>query len=210
MGIEVTRANQGIFISQKKYNLELLKEYGVLNVRPYKLPKDPSLKLKADMGSPLVDPETYRRLIGKLIYLTVTRPDICYTVQLLSQFMQNPTSIHMQAAKHLLRAIAITCCEVTWVVSLLKDLGLTDLGLVDLHCDNQAALHIDANPMFHAWTKHIEVDCHFVRDHIKAGLVKPSYVNTKLQLADVFTKVVSVDQHKILLDKLGVSKSLHS
>ncbi|GJR68124.1 cysteine-rich receptor-like protein kinase 8 [Tanacetum coccineum] len=163
-------------LEEKKYNLELLKEYGVLNVRPYKLPKDPSLKLKADMGSPLVDPETYRRLIEKAEY----------------------------------RAMALTCCKVTWVVSLLKDLGLTDLGLVDLHYDNQAALHIDDNPVFHAWTKHIEVDCHFVRDHIKAGLVKPSYVNTKLQLADVFTKVVSMDQHKLLLDKLGVSKSLHS
>ncbi|GJR80268.1 retrovirus-related pol polyprotein from transposon TNT 1-94 [Tanacetum coccineum] len=280
LGIEVTRADQGIFISQKKYALDLLTEYGVLNAKPYKLPKDPNLKLQADVGSPLSDPEPYRRLIGKLIYLTVTRPDICYTVQLLSQFMQNPTSIHMQAAKHLLRyllnspgqgvvlthksaahltaycdsdwascpmsrrsttgycillgdspiswkskkqavvarssaeaeyrAMALTCCEVTWVVSLLKDLGLSDLGPVDLHCDNQAALHIAANPVFHARTKHIEVDCHFVRDQIKAGLIRPSYVNTKLQLADVFTKVVSVDQHKILLSKLGVSSSLHS
>ncbi|GKE39488.1 cysteine-rich receptor-like protein kinase 8, partial [Tanacetum coccineum] len=97
-----------------------------------------------------------------------------------------------------------------WVVSLLKDIGLTDLGPADLHCDNQVALHIAANLMFHARTKHIKVDCHFVRDQIKADLVKPSYVNTKLQLADVFTKVISVDQHKLLLDKLGVSQSLHS
>ncbi|GJZ19764.1 cysteine-rich receptor-like protein kinase 8 [Tanacetum coccineum] len=135
MGIEVTRADQGIFISQKKHTLELLKEYGVLNVRPYKLLKDPSLKLQADMGSPLVDPETYKRLIGKLIYLTVTRPDICYTVQLLSQFMQNPISIHMQAAKHLLRAMALTACKKFMGVSLLKGSGSHDLGLVDLHYD---------------------------------------------------------------------------
>nr|GEW47173.1 retrovirus-related Pol polyprotein from transposon TNT 1-94 [Tanacetum cinerariifolium] len=237
LGIEVTRADQGIFISQKKYALDLLTEYGVLNAKPYKLPKDPNLKLQADVGNPLSDPEPYKRLIGKLIYLTVTRPDICYNVQLLSQFMQNPTSIHMQAAKHLLRyllnspgqgdshiswkskkqavvarssaeaeyrAMALTCCEVTWVVSLLKDLGLSDLRPVDLHWDNQATLHIASNPVFHARTKHIEVDCHFVRDQIKAGLIKPSYVNSKLQLADVFTKVVSVDQHKTLLSKLGV------
>ncbi|GJW80389.1 retrovirus-related pol polyprotein from transposon TNT 1-94 [Tanacetum coccineum] len=279
LGIEVTRADQGIFISHKKYTLEILKEYGVQNAKPYKLLKDHNLKLQADMGSPLADPETYKKLIGKLIYLTVTRLDICYTVQLLSQFMQNPTSIHMQAAKHLLRylinctgqgvvlthkpaayltaycdsdwascpmsrrsttgycillgefpiswkskkqvvvarssaeteyrAMALTCCEVTWVVSLLKDIGLTDLGPADLHCDNQAALHIAANLVFHARTKHIEVDCHFVRDQIKAGLVKPSYVNTKLQLADVFTKVISVDQHKLRLctwNKVGVSQ----
>ncbi|GKE35742.1 cysteine-rich receptor-like protein kinase 8, partial [Tanacetum coccineum] len=231
--------------------------YGVQNAKPYKLPKDHNLKLQADMGSPLADPKTYRKLIGKLIYLTVTRLDICYTVQLLSQFMQNPTSIHMQAAKHLLRylincpgqgvvlthkpaAYLTACCDSDWascpmsrrsttgycillgespiswkskkqvVVSLLKDIGLIDLGPADLHCDNQVALHIDDNLVFHARTKHIEVDYHFVRDQIKAGLVKPSYVNTKLQLADVFTEVISVDQHKLLLDKLGVSQSLHS
>ncbi|GKG30576.1 cysteine-rich receptor-like protein kinase 8, partial [Tanacetum coccineum] len=93
----------GIFISQHKYTKELLKEGGVLNNKPYKLPMEPNLKLQADVGTPLQDPEVYRRFIGKLIYLTVTRPDICYTVQLLSQFMQSPTSVDMQAVKHLLR-----------------------------------------------------------------------------------------------------------
>ena len=103
--------------------------------------------------------------------------------------------------------MALTCCEITWLVSLLKDLGIKDLHPVNLLCDNQAALYIAANPVFHARTKHIEVDCHYVRDQMKDGLVKPSYVNTKSQLADVFTKVVTVDQHNKLLSKLGVSHS---
>ena len=154
------------------------------------------------MGTPLPDPEVYRRFIGKLIYLTVTRPDICYSVQLLSQFMQSPTSVHMQAVKHLLRyllnapsqgillakdsvvelkaycdydwarfpmtrrsttgycillgnsplswkskkqavvsrssaeaeyrSMALTCCEVTWLVTLLKELGIKGLEPLDL------------------------------------------------------------------------------
>ena len=91
------------------------------------------------------------------------------------------------------RAMALTCCEVTWLVSLLKDLGIKDLKPVDLYCDNQVALYIAANPVFYARTKHIEVDCHFVRDQVNAGKVKTSYVSTKEELADVFTKVVSVD-----------------
>ncbi|GJR51429.1 cysteine-rich receptor-like protein kinase 8 [Tanacetum coccineum] len=96
-------AKNGIFISQKKYTTDLLKENGVLNEKLYKLPMDQHVKHQADIGTPLPDLEVYRRLIGKLIYLTITRPNICYTVQLLSQFMQNPTSVHMQAVKHLLR-----------------------------------------------------------------------------------------------------------
>ncbi|GJU66719.1 reverse transcriptase domain-containing protein [Tanacetum coccineum] len=205
----------GIFISQHKYTKELLKEGEVMHNKPYKLPMEPNLKLQADVGTPLQDPEVYRRFIRKLIYFTVIRPDICYTVKLLSQFMQSPTSIHMQAVKHLLsclvtrrstkgycillgdspiswkskkqavvsrssaeaeyRAMALTCCEVTWLVSLFKDLGIKDLEPVDLFCDNQAAMYIAANPVFHARTKHIEVDCHYVRDQLKAGKINPSY-----------------------------------
>ncbi|GJS06409.1 retrovirus-related pol polyprotein from transposon TNT 1-94 [Tanacetum coccineum] len=280
LGLEVCKNYQGIFISQKKYTTYLHKENGLLNAKPYKLPMDQHVKLQADIGTPLPDPEVYRRLIGKLIYLTITRPDIYYTVQLLSQFMQNPTFVHMQAVKHLLRyllnapgqgillanssavhltaycdsdwascpmtrrsttgycillgqspiswkskkkqvvsrssakaeykAMALTCCEVTWLVSLLKDLGIKDLGPVDLKCDNQAAIHIAANPVFHARTKHIEVDCHFVRDQMKTGMVKPSYVSTKDQVADVFTKVLSTEQHQKLLSKLGVFTASHS
>ncbi|GKB75451.1 cysteine-rich receptor-like protein kinase 8 [Tanacetum coccineum] len=178
----------------------------------------------ADMGNPLPDPEVYRRYIGKIIYLTITRPDICYIVQLLSQFMQNPTSVHMRAVKHLLRyllnapgqaeaeykAMALTCCKVTWLVSLLKDFGLKDFGPVDLKCDNKEAIYIADNPVFHARTKHIEIDCHYVRDQVKRREVLPSYVPTKSQLANVFTKVLSVDQHNQLLSKLGVTKSCPS
>nr|GEY66207.1 hypothetical protein [Tanacetum cinerariifolium] len=108
------------------------------------------------------------------------------------------------------RAMALICCEVTWLVSLFKDLGITNLKPVDLHCDNQVCLYIAANPVFHARTKHIEVDCHFVRDQLKSGKINPSYVNTKEQLADVFTKVITMEQHNKLLSKLGVVKPTNS
>nr|GFB27251.1 cysteine-rich RLK (receptor-like protein kinase) 8 [Tanacetum cinerariifolium] len=102
------------------------------------------------------------------------------------------------------RAMALTCCEVTWLVTLLKHLGIKDLGLVDLKCNNQEAIYIAANLVFHAMTKYIELDCHYVRDQMKEGLVKPSYVLTKVQVADVFTKVLPTEQHHKLLSKSGV------
>ena len=100
--------------------------------------------------------------------------------------------------------MAITIFEVTWLLALFKDLGLPSLAPSILKCDNQAALYIAANPMFHERTKHIEVDCHFIRDKMKVGIIKPTYVHTKGQLVDVFTKIVSVNQHTNLLAKLGV------
>ncbi|GKC59642.1 cysteine-rich receptor-like protein kinase 8 [Tanacetum coccineum] len=169
--------------------MKLLKKGGFLNHKTYKLPLDPNLKLLADVGSPLADPEVYRRFIGKLIYLTITRPDICYTVQLLSQFMQFPTLVHMKPVKHLLRYLLqapgqgillakdsavelkaycdsdCASCPMTKrsttvnsLVSLFKDLRIKDLHPDDLFCDNQAALYIAANLVFHAMTKHIKVE----------------------------------------------------
>lgn len=88
--------------------------------------------------------------------------------------------------------MALTACEITWLVSLLKDMGLKDLETTYLNCDNQAAIFITANLVFHERTKHIEVDCHFVRDKVQEALIKPVHVSTKNQVVDVLTKVLTV------------------
>ena len=105
------------------------------------------------------------------------------------------------------RAMALTCCEVTWMSALLKDMGLNDLPPTLIKSDNQAALSIAANPVLHERTKHIELDCHFIRDKIAEGKVTTEFVPSHAQVADILTKSLPVKQHRYLLNKLGVSSS---
>ena len=72
-----------------------------------------------------------------------------------------------------------------------------------LICDNQAALHIASNPVFHEMTKHIEVDCHFIREKITSGCMATSFVNSNDQLADIFTKSFRGSRIKYTCNKLG-------
>lgn len=101
LGIEVARSKQGLYLNQRKYALELLSETGVSGARPCDTPMEQNMRLtskESDMtlGEESVDDAShpnageYKRLIGRLIYLTITRPDISYVVQNLSQFMHEP------------------------------------------------------------------------------------------------------------------------
>ena len=107
------------------------------------------------------------------------------------------------------RAMANTCLELTWLRYILQDLKVPQVAPTPLYCDNQAALYIAANPVFHERTKHIEIDCHIVREKLQAGMISPSHIPTRFQLADVFTKALGNDQFVTLRGKLGV-QDLHS
>jgi len=284
LGIEITRSEKGINLSQRKFILEIISEAGLSRCKPAVIPIEQNTKLTSreyDLTSSssvedslLKDPSGYQRLVGKLIYLTMTRPDICYAVQTLSQFMHNPKQSHMNAALKVVkylkgcpglgiflsrdcnmkmtafcdtdyatypmtrrsitgfciklgesliswkmkkqstvslssaeaeyRAMAKTTCEVIWIRGLLSDLGLQVSGPTYLFCDNNAALKLAANPVFHERTKHIEVDCHFTRDKIREGILVTKGIGTMDQPADIFTKPLCQRQHKYLLSKLGV------
>ncbi|CAH9133803.1 unnamed protein product, partial [Cuscuta epithymum] len=108
LGIEVARSPEGFVLSQRKYTLDILEESGLLAGRPCSFPMEQNLKLRPNDGSPPVDASSYRRLIGRLLYLTVTRPDIVYSVSQLSQFLNNPRQTHLDAAIRVLRYLKQT------------------------------------------------------------------------------------------------------
>ncbi|XP_019255182.1 PREDICTED: uncharacterized protein LOC109233775 [Nicotiana attenuata] len=251
--MEILREKQGFIIGQRKFTLELLQEFNCPGGK-ISSPLDPSIKLQADSGIPMDDPSLYRHLVGKLNYLTNTRPDISFVVLSLSQYMHRPCSSHFSAAQRVLRYLRtdpsqgilpssspsfdlLAFCdadwaacrdsrrsasvslssaeakyrlmrrvtvEITWLVRLLGDLTVQPTLPVLIHSDSQAAIHIARNPIFHERTKHVDLDCHFVRQQFLFGLISLSFVPSDCQLADLFTKPLSQGSHRHILSKLGV------
>ncbi|XP_070043924.1 retrovirus-related Pol polyprotein from transposon RE1 isoform X2 [Nicotiana tomentosiformis] len=103
LGLEMLYKADGVLVCQRKFTMDLLKEYDCLTYSPVSSPLDSTIKLRSEDGALLSDPGYYRKLVRKLNFLTNTRLDIAYSVQHLSQFMQAPREPHLKAAIHVLR-----------------------------------------------------------------------------------------------------------
>ncbi|KAM0038353.1 putative RNA-directed DNA polymerase [Helianthus debilis subsp. tardiflorus] len=275
LGIEVLTCETGICLSQRKYCTDLLTEYGMLGCKPVTVPIEQShvVNTLLESNTGLLDNITgYQQLIGKLIYLSHTRPDISYAVHVLSQFMHSPTDGHLKLAFRLLRylksspgkgllfsnndsfnltvfsdsdwakclmsrksvtgfcvflgnsliswkskkqstvsrssaeaeyrAMCAATCESIWLKNLLSELKVVVEVPINLFCDNNAALSIAANPVFHDRTTHFELDLFFLRDLIAKGVIKCVGINSDKQIADIFTKGVLVKDHQVLCQEL--------
>ena len=103
LGIEIHRKPKEIFINQMGYINKLLKKFNMIECNPTCLPIDPKTYLQKNTCTRRVDPVTYRSLVGSLLYLAHTRPDITYAVSCISCYMQEPKETHLQAAKKILQ-----------------------------------------------------------------------------------------------------------
>ncbi|KAL2246506.1 UNVERIFIED_CONTAM: Retrovirus-related Pol polyprotein from transposon RE2 [Sesamum indicum] len=274
LGLEIARSSDGIFLAQTKYILDILADTGLQEAKSVSTPLPPGLKLNSEVGSPLPTSDSYRRLIGRLLYLSFTRPNISYPMQKLSQYLNAPCEAHWKAVFHVVkylkgcpslglflpaansldlqaycdadwascpdsrhsltgfciflrralvswktkkqstisrssakaeyRSLAATVCELRWLSFLLVDFGVSVNLPILLFCDNRAAIHILTNPVFHERTKHIEIDCHAVRDAYKDGFISPVLVRSFTQVVDIFTKALSVKLFQSFIFKLSL------
>jgi hypothetical protein len=105
LGLEIAWTDKGIFVSQQKYSSKILQDSGLLGSKPVSFQMEQNLKLSRDVGTLLTNPTSYRRLIGRFLYLTITRPNLAYSIQTLSQFMDTPRQPHLDAAYRVLRYV---------------------------------------------------------------------------------------------------------
>ena len=102
------------------------------------------------------------------------------------------------------KALANGAAEAIWIESVLRELGVSRQRAPILWCDNLGATYLTANPVFHARTKHIEIDFHFVRERVAASALEVRFILTDDQLADVFTKPAT----RQMLDRFRINLNL--
>ncbi|GKA32361.1 ribonuclease H-like domain-containing protein [Tanacetum coccineum] len=212
LGIFVTRDSSGIFLSQKKYVVEILERAHMVNCNPSRTPVAIESKLGID-GDLVSDPTLYRSLAGSLQYLTFSRPDISYTVQhtgwlpyysaidfrllcllgnnLLSWFFKRQPTLSRSSAEAEYRGVANAVAETCWLRNLLRELHTLLSSATLVYCDNVSVVYLSSNPVQHQCAKYIEIDIHFVRDLVvgAASQVRVLIVLHDISFADISPKV---------------------
>ncbi|GJX55252.1 ribonuclease H-like domain-containing protein [Tanacetum coccineum] len=215
LGIFVLHNSKGLFLSQRKYALQLLERAHMVTCNPSRTPVDTESKLGPD-GVPVSDPTLYRSLAGGLQYLTFTlyasstaslvaysdadwagcpstrRSTSGYCVflgdNLLSCSSKRQHTLSRSNAKAEYRGVANVVAETAWLCNLLRELHFSLLSATLVYFDNVSAIYLSVNPVQHQRTKHIEIDILFVCHMVTTGQVRVLHVPSRYQYADILLR----------------------
>eukprot|EP00253_Pinus_taeda_P014642 PITA_14642 len=195
LGLQVLQSKEGISLSQCKYACDILRHFHMEECKPDPSPFQSRVKLSVSCTSPEVDATLYRQLVGKLLYLTHTRPDLSFVVGLVAHFMQNPVKVIGKQLK-----------EYFVMFEILSEFGFQQQHPTTLWCDNQSAIQLGKDPVQHQRSKHIELHMHFIRKLIHDHVLEVQYCSTDDQVADIFTKALTEAKFTKLRFMVGVQE----
>ncbi|GKD46564.1 retrovirus-related pol polyprotein from transposon TNT 1-94 [Tanacetum coccineum] len=200
LGLQVHQSPRGILISQSQYAIELLKKHGLDECVSMSTPMKTE-RLDADLQGTPTDQTTYRRMIGGLMYLTASRPDIAfatfsYNMGLWYSKDSEFELISYSDADHPGCKCKDECKSmsgglnflVIWMRTQLLDYGYK-YNQIPMYCDSKSAIANSCNPVQHSKTKHIDIRYHFIKEDVEKGTMEIYFVGTEYQLADLFTKL---------------------
>ncbi|GJV82883.1 putative ribonuclease H-like domain-containing protein [Tanacetum coccineum] len=266
LGLQVKQKEDGIFISQDKYVGEILKKFSFFSIRSASTPMETHKALTKDKDGEDVDVHLYRSMIGSLMYLTSSRPDIMFSVCACSRFQVQPKVSHLNAVKRIFRYLkgqpklglwypkdsplileafsdndyvgasldrksttrgcqflglrliswqckkqtvmansttkaeyiaASHCCgQVLWIQNQMLDYGFNFMQ-TKIHVDNESAICVVKNPVYHSKTKHIEIQHHFIKDAYEKRLLEMVKIHTDYNVVDLLTKAFDVTRYAL-------------
>nr|GEZ61434.1 retrovirus-related Pol polyprotein from transposon TNT 1-94 [Tanacetum cinerariifolium] len=220
IGLQISQSPRGIFINQSKYALESLKKYGFESCDSMDTPIVEKSKLDEDREGKSVDPSHYHGMIGTLLYLTASRPNLQFAICMCARYQARPTEKHDSSVALIAFAdadhagcqdtrrtkyIALSgcCAQILWMRSQLLDYGL-GFNKIPMYCDNKSAIALCYNNVQHSWSKLIDIRYHFIKEQVENRVIELYFVKTEYQLADLFTKALGRDRIEFLINKLGM------
>ncbi|GJX80265.1 retrovirus-related pol polyprotein from transposon TNT 1-94, partial [Tanacetum coccineum] len=231
LGLQISQNPRGIFINQSKYANEILKKFDLHKSDPVDTPMVERTKLDEDLSGTPVDQTKYRSMIGSLMYLTASRPDLVFAVCMCARYQSRPTKKHLEAVKRVFRYLQGTINMGLWYPkyttraltaytdadhaschdtrrSTSGSAQFLDYGFayncIPLYYDNKSAIALCCNNVQHSRSKHIDIRHHYIREQVEKGVVKLYFVRTEYQLADVFTKALPRERFEFNLPRLGM------